>query len=140
MDWCIELNNLYTKVSRILHASPLHVTEYTPKTMNVVAGSNKTMTNLVKESVLIEVFRDCHLTLEKNLVLNHLTTHHTEPDMTATFQALAGAMDRTSPHVHIRGRKALFEIADMIDQGLEGLMASNWGEKVVGEEGTEAEA
>ena len=69
--------------------------------MNVVAGPNKTVKNLVKESVLIEVFRDCHLTIEKNMALNHLTTHHADPDMSTTFSAVGRSMAQSSPHIPI---------------------------------------
>lgn len=88
----------------------------------MVTGPNKTVANLMKELVLIEVFRDCYLILEKNFVLNHLTIHHTDSDMMATFQALAGVMERMSLHIHVRRRKTGFEIA--IDKGLGAFMGS----------------
>ncbi|KAL4245543.1 hypothetical protein ABKN59_010509 [Abortiporus biennis] len=98
VDWVVELNNLYTK------------------TINVTAGPNKTVENIIKESTLINVFRDTYTTLEKNLVLNHLTTLHAEPDMSITYHALLQHMERERPHEEKRGRSSDYMLCDMIDQ------------------------
>lgn len=102
-------------------------------------GSNRTVDNIIKESVLLEVFRNSHLTLEKNLVLNHLTTHHTDPDMAETFAALHRHMSAESalPHEYRAGRKSRYKIPDFIDKGVTTLIKGD----VTGsaQEGTEDE-
>lgn len=84
----------------------------------VEPGPYRTEDTIVKESVLINVYRNTYLTLEKNLVLNHLTTHHTEPDMTATYAALRAHMHTSRPHVFQPGRRTAYEIPDMFNKGL----------------------
>ena len=85
----------------------------------VEPGPYRTEDTIVKESVLINVYRNSYLTLEKNLVLNHLTTHHTEPDMTATYTALRAHMHASQPHVFQPGKRAVaYEIPDMFNKGI----------------------
>lgn len=83
---------------------------------------------------MIDVFRQAHLTLEKNLVLNHLTTHHTEPDMKETFAVLLRLMDSAEGTLHtpVAGRKSKYTVADMLDKGLMALLrlGSTGGESV----------
>lgn len=92
----------------------------------MVPGVTRTVDNIIKESVLIDVFRQSHLTLEKNLVLNHLTTHHTDPDMTETFRALHRHMaaETASPHQYTAGRTSKYKIPDFIDKGAAALTTS----------------
>lgn len=85
-------------------------------------GSTRTVENIVKESVLIDVFRNCHLTLEKNFVLSQLTTLHTEPDMTATYAALHRHMDNELLLEFKPGRSTKYKIPDVIDSGLNMLL------------------
>ncbi|OBZ77632.1 hypothetical protein A0H81_02890 [Grifola frondosa] len=52
IDWLVERNNLYTKV---IHAG---------------GSSNKTIEHIIKESVLIEMYRECHTTIENGFISN----------------------------------------------------------------------
>ncbi|THV04168.1 hypothetical protein K435DRAFT_649856 [Dendrothele bispora CBS 962.96] len=63
VDWLVELNNLYTKV---IHAG---------------GSSNRTIDHIIKESPLIELYRQCHMAIEKGFYLNHQTVRHAPPDM-----------------------------------------------------------
>ncbi|KAI0689730.1 hypothetical protein BC835DRAFT_1248881, partial [Cytidiella melzeri] len=99
-DWCLELNNLYTKVNKIQQ----HGVNYTEKQIN-------------DKSVLIQVFRNLHLTFERNLALGHLTTRHAEPDMTLTFEALLRYLQAEKAHKIVAGRKSVHPIPDMKDKG-----------------------
>lgn len=63
------------------------------------------------------------------MVLSHLTTHHTEPDMTETFAVLHRHMASAdaSPHKYTAGRKSKYDIPDLIDRGLATLMKGGNG-------------
>ncbi|KAI0684930.1 hypothetical protein BC835DRAFT_1421798 [Cytidiella melzeri] len=98
-DWCLELNNLYTE------------TKYGG------VGVNYTEKRIIDESVLIQVFRDLHLTFERNLALGHLTTRHAEPDMTLTFEAVLRYLQDVKAHEIVRGRESKHMIPDMKDKG-----------------------
>lgn len=80
-------------------------------------GVNHTVQRIIDESTLIQIFRDLHLTFERNLALGHLTTRHTDPDMTLTFRALLRYLERTQPHEIKRGRGSKHTIKEMVDQG-----------------------
>lgn len=76
----------------------------------------------MKESTLTEVYKSCHVTLEKNLVLNHISTHHTEPDMTHTYSKLHRQMNKTHPYRANPGRRSHYIIPYVIDSGAKALM------------------
>ncbi|KAI0694064.1 hypothetical protein BC835DRAFT_1415571 [Cytidiella melzeri] len=80
LDWCLELNNLYTK------------TKYGS------TGVNYTEQRIIDDSVLIQIYRDLHLTFKRNPTLGHLTTKHAEPDMTQTFEAVMQHLQKAQPH------------------------------------------
>ncbi|KAI0698468.1 hypothetical protein BC835DRAFT_1304794 [Cytidiella melzeri] len=105
-DWCLELNNLYTK------------TKYGG------TGVNYTEQRIINESVLIQIYRDLHLTFERNLALGHLTTKHAEPDMTRTFEVMMENLKKTRPHEMIPGRGSKHQIPNLIDEGQCALLAA----------------
>lgn len=82
---------------------------------------NHTEKRIIDESTLIQVFRDLHLTFERNLALGHLTTRHADPSMTSTFQALLRYYKQSKPHVRVQGRSSKHEIKDMVDKGQQAL-------------------
>lgn len=83
----------------------------------VKPGPDRTEDAIIKESVLINTYRSSYLTLEKNLVLNHLSTHHTDPDMTLTYDTLLAHMDKHQPNKFIKGRATAL-IPDIFEAGL----------------------
>ncbi|KAI0683401.1 hypothetical protein BC835DRAFT_1224216, partial [Cytidiella melzeri] len=80
-------------------------------------GVNHNEQRIIDESLLIQVFRDLHLTFERNLALGHLTTRHAEPDMTLTFEAVLQYLQEAKPHEVIQGRESKRPIPDMKDKG-----------------------
>ena len=66
---------------------------------------------------MIQVFRDVHLTFERNLALSHLTSRHADPDMTLTFSTLLKSLEKSKPHEIKPGRKSERQIPDMMDKG-----------------------
>ncbi|KAM6503170.1 hypothetical protein JOM56_000113, partial [Amanita muscaria] len=50
--------------------------------------------HIIEESLLIEVYRSVRVQLEKMFGLDHRTTRHSLPDMTATFTKLAVYMKK----------------------------------------------
>ena len=76
----------------------------------------------MKESMLTEVYKSCHVNLEKNLILNHISTHHTEPDMTHTYSKLHRHMDKARLYRADPGRQSQYIIPYVINIGLEALI------------------
>ncbi|KAF8961386.1 hypothetical protein BDZ97DRAFT_1905532 [Flammula alnicola] len=101
VDWVVERNNLYTKV--IYGGS----------------GSNRTIDHIVEESILIELFRECHVTVENGFHLEHRTIRHGAPDMRKTLKKLGNHMKEKAPHVFMAGRNADCCVDDKIFGGLQ---------------------
>ncbi|KII91006.1 hypothetical protein PLICRDRAFT_106940 [Plicaturopsis crispa FD-325 SS-3] len=100
-DWVVERNNLYTKV--------------------IFAGgsSNKTIDHIVKESPLIELYRECHVTVENGFHLEHRTIRHAPPNMTKTLRKLREKLEhRTRPHVLSPARTSRYAVPDQIAAGM----------------------
>lgn len=71
VDWLLELNNLLTKV--IYGGS----------------SSNYTIERIIKESSLIQLYRNCKIIVEEQFQLRPKTMRHGKPDFTATYDALS---------------------------------------------------
>ncbi|KAF8228539.1 hypothetical protein L208DRAFT_1290894 [Tricholoma matsutake] len=71
VDWVIELHNLYTKMQSVEHGG---------------SGPNQTVQCIIKESPLVQTYRDACITIEKNFSLTHLTRAHTDSNMTKTLE------------------------------------------------------
>ncbi|KAJ3522613.1 hypothetical protein NM688_g8849 [Phlebia brevispora] len=99
VDWCMELNNLYTK---IIYGG---------------SSSNYTVKRIIKESILIQLFRDISEMFEENLQLTHLTAKHGDADMTATFREVLEYLRNEKTNEIIPGRRSAHEIADLLDKG-----------------------
>ncbi|KAG2074484.1 hypothetical protein BDR04DRAFT_1126807 [Suillus decipiens] len=69
VDWCMELNNLYTKV---IHGGK---------------GPNRTIDCIILESPLVQVYRNLQQVFEENFLHSHLTTRHANVDMTQTLSS-----------------------------------------------------
>ncbi|KAI0688584.1 hypothetical protein C8T65DRAFT_520136, partial [Cerioporus squamosus] len=70
VDWCIELQNLMTKVT------------YGGE------GSNFTKARIIQESPLVKIFRASHENFEENFALHGLSNKHASKDMRATFEVV----------------------------------------------------
>ncbi|KAG1837973.1 hypothetical protein DFJ58DRAFT_625596, partial [Suillus subalutaceus] len=101
VDWCMELNNLYTKVY------------YRGK------SSNHTIDRIILESPLVQVYHNLQRVFEENFLHSHLTTQHAIVDMTQTFIELCRYIAQHSPHEPVLGRKSKHSIPDLYTKGLE---------------------
>ncbi|KAG2367209.1 hypothetical protein BDR07DRAFT_1373030 [Suillus spraguei] len=99
VNWCVELNNLFTKVK------------------NGGKGSNHTVERIFLESPLVQAYRNTQVMVQKNFLACHLTTSHGALNMTKTFEELLSRMAAQSPHTPVLGRKTRCEIPDLIDKG-----------------------
>ncbi|EKM56790.1 uncharacterized protein PHACADRAFT_194377 [Phanerochaete carnosa HHB-10118-sp] len=95
------------------------------KTVLIVPGLNRTIEAIIKESVLINIFCNAHLTLEKDLVLSYLSTHHADPDMTQTYATLEQHMSQYLLYTFDPARKSAHQLQDMFMKGFEALKQVN---------------
>ncbi|KIL54407.1 hypothetical protein M378DRAFT_92369 [Amanita muscaria Koide BX008] len=110
IDWLVELNNLFTKHT--------HGGSY----------SNQEKNRIIEESLLIEVYRSVRVQLERMFGLDHRTTRHSLPDMTATFMKLAVYMKKENTNKFMRGRKTNYNIPDAISKGMNTMVTEGRGE------------
>ncbi|XP_006457028.1 hypothetical protein AGABI2DRAFT_78952 [Agaricus bisporus var. bisporus H97] len=101
VDWVIELNNLYIK--------RIHGGQY----------SNRSVERMIKESPLIETYKDIRRQLEDMFCLGRTTTHHSPTDMKSTFDRLAEYLIKEKTNEYIQGREAEHEVKDMMAEGLQ---------------------
>ncbi|KAF7423971.1 hypothetical protein PC9H_009271 [Pleurotus ostreatus] len=106
VDWCVEFNNLQTKSE--------HGGE----------GSNRTVARIIKESPLIQVYHDAKEKISNNILLDHLTSAHADPNMARTFESVSRHLAEATPHKIKPGRQTAFTIDDMIDKGAAKLPAT----------------
>ncbi|KAH9009876.1 hypothetical protein EDB84DRAFT_1280211 [Lactarius hengduanensis] len=100
VDWLVECNNLYTKVSYLCWKR------------------SEPMDYICQQSPLIEVFRNCHVIVESAFQLTHRTLKHTPPDMTATIERLRAHLQTTGCCEFRKGRVVEREVVDNIIKGL----------------------
>ncbi|KAI6119144.1 hypothetical protein EDD16DRAFT_1519546 [Pisolithus croceorrhizus] len=67
VDWCVELNNLFTKVK------------------NGGKGSNWSVEQIITELPLVEVYHSLQASVQQNFGHTHLATNHLLPDMRKTY-------------------------------------------------------
>ncbi|KAG1846520.1 hypothetical protein C8R48DRAFT_616346, partial [Suillus tomentosus] len=101
VDWCVELNNLFTKV------------------INGGNGSNHTVDHIILESPLVQVYRNLHGTFERNFMRTHLTNQHAEADMAQTFKQLCIHIAECSPRKPVLGRNSKYCVPNLFSKGLE---------------------
>ncbi|KAI6017947.1 hypothetical protein BKA83DRAFT_4464994 [Pisolithus microcarpus] len=70
VDWCVELNNLFTKVK------------------NGGKNSNRSVERIILESPLVQVYRNLQGLVQRDFSHAHLTTSHAPPDMRQTFRKI----------------------------------------------------
>ncbi|KAG2090510.1 hypothetical protein BD769DRAFT_1371641 [Suillus cothurnatus] len=71
-----------------------------------------------KESLLIEIYRSCHVTMENAFHLQHQTIWHSALDMTKTIKTLLGRMSNKNVHLSKDGWKALQVVPDRVSAGM----------------------
>lgn len=81
------------------------------------SGPNHTVERIIKESPLVQTYRDVRATIDKNFALTQLTTAHSDPLMAKTFNELQKKLVETNPHEIIPGRKSAYIIEEFIDKG-----------------------
>jgi len=109
VDWCVELQNLWTKVE---HGG---------------SGSTRTIERIIKESPLVQTYQNIRATIEKNFSLPHLSSAHSDPNMRKTFQQALLHLSQYNPHKIKPNRKSAHVIPDAIDQGRKALPSGGAG-------------
>ena len=100
VDWCVELNNLYTKV---VHGGQ---------------GSNYMIAQIIKESSLIQIFWRMQQMIDENFGLMGRTYAHASPDMQETFKLVIEQLKVRKAHENFEnGRTTKYTLDDMIDKG-----------------------
>ncbi|KAG1779313.1 hypothetical protein EV702DRAFT_1178476 [Suillus placidus] len=111
VDWCVELNNLFTKV------------------INGGKGSNHTVPRIIMESPLIQIYRNLHTMFQNDFLHTHKTTQHGEANMSKTFQILCGHMSKHSVNEVVNGRGSHHSIPDILAKGQELMEKSSMDNK-----------
>ncbi|KAH9911456.1 uncharacterized protein B0H18DRAFT_1128681 [Fomitopsis serialis] len=108
IDWWVEHNNLYIK--------------------QIYGGqfSNRTKCHIMKESALVEVFKNIRISLEDMFALEHRTYKHSPPKLQHTFRKLARYMQNTKTHSMIAGRTSSYTMVDASETGLLKMVTSGW--------------
>ncbi|KAF6747015.1 hypothetical protein DFP72DRAFT_1075838 [Ephemerocybe angulata] len=99
VDWCVELNNLSTKAEQ------------------GGSSSNRTTERIIKESPLVQAYRNAKANIDRNFVLTHLTSEHAPPNMQKTFEALGKQLAENNTHRITPGRSSKYNIPDVLDKG-----------------------
>ena len=131
VDWCVELNNLFTKVREGLFT--LQPCSYRGQAKNGGKGPNRTVEQIILESPLVQVYRNIQKIIQTDFGHTHLTSNHGAPNMVKTFSKLQEILRTSSPHTVHMGRKSRHVIDDLSDKGLAMM------EKVLSAEGNESE-
>ncbi|TFK71828.1 hypothetical protein BDN72DRAFT_764370 [Pluteus cervinus] len=101
VDWVVEHNNFFIKQ------------------VYCGAGSNRTKEHIIKESPLIEVYRNIRMHVEEMFQISGPNTSaHSLPDMTKTFERLEQYMIQHKANMFVPGRVAKYEIPNMKAQGM----------------------
>jgi hypothetical protein len=138
VDWLVERNNLYTKVSKMCSKS-YQICSCCKQVIHAGGSSNHTIEHIIKESPLIELYRECHMAVENGFHLQHRTVRHAPPDMTKTLRKLRQTLQITKPHIYEPARAADNSIPDQIATALNLLMTRKEVLNVDDEETTEVE-
>ena len=88
-------------------------------------GSNYQKERIIKESPLIEVYKNIRIQLQDTFQLSNHTSRHSLPDMTQTFAVLEQYMHEHKAFMYIPGRTASYTVPDAIADGLGILLSSD---------------
>ncbi|KAL1669501.1 hypothetical protein GGF50DRAFT_44204, partial [Schizophyllum commune] len=98
LDWVQEENNLKTKV---IHGG---------------TGSNFTKEHVIKESVLLDLYRNCHENMDRNFHLSS-TDAHAPLNVGLSLQVACNHLKLSRPNHFQHGRACTYSIPDMMDKG-----------------------
>jgi len=99
VNWCVELNNLFTKV------------------INGGKFSNQTIDRILLESLLVQVYHNLHKAFQKHFLHTHLSSRRNEANMVQTFAELCKHMENYRPYSIQLGRSSKMCINELIDVG-----------------------
>ncbi|KAI0258559.1 hypothetical protein BC834DRAFT_835342 [Gloeopeniophorella convolvens] len=102
LDWLQELYNLYTKV------------------VYSGTGSSSTLTLVIKQSPLIQIFRSAHTVIQDNFALLHRSTRHAPQDLTNTLDILCKSLEKHHAHSidNSRHGEGIYKVNDYIQMGM----------------------
>ncbi|PSS32232.1 hypothetical protein PHLCEN_2v2001 [Hermanssonia centrifuga] len=100
VDWVVELMNLYTKV------------------VYSGSGSSRTFQLVLKQSPLIQVFRQVHTLMQDNFFLLHRTVRHAPSDLRNTIKALCDELERNKAHEYNENRQTAPDLIDHFREGM----------------------
>ncbi|KAK7682119.1 hypothetical protein QCA50_014705 [Cerrena zonata] len=106
-DWVQEHHNLFTK------------------TINGGDSSNYQKEHIIKESPLLEIYRNIQEQLQDMFESNQKGNLHSSPNMERTFQVLARYMEKTKASSVVPGRSAHYVVPDVMLEGMHILMTTN---------------
>ncbi|KAF8340421.1 uncharacterized protein EI90DRAFT_2906032 [Cantharellus anzutake] len=106
VDWWVELNNLYTKV------------------IFCGSGSNRTLTHIINQSSLIELYRSVHVNIADNFAVTRRSTRHTRANMTNTLKDLQEGIRAHVCRTHTQYSAIAMGVPNMLVVGLTELLLS----------------
>lgn len=117
IDWWVEHNNLFLKVSCKVSLWSAWLIKFNQR---IYGGklSNHTKARIIKESPLIEVFKNTRIQMEKMFHLDHRTIQHSPTDLTNTFTVLAAYMQKEKANVFVTGCSTRYTIPDTMKDGM----------------------
>ncbi len=90
-------------------------------------GSNYTVEHILKDSPLVQVYRDIKLSMGENLFTMKLSSAHSYPDMTKTYKKITTYLSQMAAHIFTPGRTCKYSTPDPISVGLEAIDAKGLG-------------
>lgn len=93
----------------------------------------------MKESPLIQVFKNVRISLEDMFTLGHRTFKHSPAQLTQTFRKLQNQMKAAHTHEPVAGRKSTYSVPDVMEDGLMKLMAMRGGSSSADKENDEGD-
>ncbi|KII86190.1 hypothetical protein PLICRDRAFT_114375, partial [Plicaturopsis crispa FD-325 SS-3] len=85
---------------------------------------NQTKARIIKESPLIEVYKNTRIQFERMFCLDHRTIRHSPPRMRRTFELLAAYMRNSQTNTYVRGRKSAYSVPDAMEKGMHAMMTA----------------
>jgi len=102
----------------------MRISKSEPQVINEGKGSNHTVSRIILESPLIQIYWNLHTMFQNNFLHAHQTVQHGEVDMSKTFQVLCGHMTKHSANKIVNGHQSHHSIPDLLSKGQE-LMDKN---------------